>query len=233
MTKGRNLLYDSAQRDAAAGPFLFGILPLWPDSATTTNSAQRDAAAGPFLFEILPLWPDSSISKYLKRQENTRNSYETLKLPVAHAELKQHPLLPPSVTQTAENVKLFQRLVESSHLVNHTILARLSEALNFSGDDQLLSFHRDGEATSTTLVFLKYPGQHLHEKNVGLNKHTGVIPVDDQDRYSIAYFLRPESEVELGPEGRVQTEPRRAGRDSDSYWRDGVARAYCRTRTDQ
>ncbi|KAJ3155248.1 hypothetical protein HDU89_007439 [Geranomyces variabilis] len=183
------------------------------------------------------------------RQENTRDSYETLKL--AHAELTQDLLLPPSVTQNAENVKLFQRFVESSHLVNHTILAHLSEALNLSGGDQLLNFHRDGEATNTTLVLLKYPGQHSHEENVGHNKHTDigsltllfaeqwerntwefvrhaiinvgdslrflsknrlfsclhrVIPVDDQDRFTIAYFLRPESEVEFeGPEGKKVT----------------------------
>ncbi|KAJ3159268.1 hypothetical protein HDU86_001871 [Geranomyces michiganensis] len=198
--------------------------------------------------------------RFAGAKENTRDSYETLKL--ARAELKQHLPLPPSVTKDAKNVKLFERFVESSHLVNSTILARLSEALNLAGDDQLLNFHRDREATNTTLVLLRYPGQHSHEENVGHNKHTDigsltllfaeqwglqvvsperntwefvrprdghaiinvgdslrflsknrlfsclhrVIPVDDQDRYSIAYFLRPESEVEFeGPEGKKVT----------------------------
>ncbi|KAF7364638.1 putative 2-oxoglutarate-dependent dioxygenase At3g49630 [Mycena venus] len=204
---------------------------------------------------------------------NSRDCYETLRVIVncfSSLVVFFEPLFSRSPTKNIlngsskmpvtiqKNISLISNFVFDSHFITHTILARLSDALQLQGSARFESNHRDEKPSTTTLVLLHYP-QNFDSEYSGHNKHTdigsltllftpqwglqllspvekakswlwveprpghAVINVGDslrflsgkrfksclhrvvptggmfqeEDRYSIAYFLRPESDIDF------------------------------------
>ncbi|KAF8174674.1 2OG-Fe-II oxygenase family oxidoreductase [Mycena galopus ATCC 62051] len=185
---------------------------------------------------------------------NSRDCYETLR--VSYKTILNTSSKMPVTIQ--KNISLISNFVFNSHFITHTILERLSHALQLQGSACFENNHRDEKPSTTTLVLLHYP-QNVDSEYSGHNKHTdigsltllftpqwglqllspvekekswlwveprpghAVINVGDslrflsgkrlksclhrvvptsgmfqeEDRYSIAYFLRPESDVDF------------------------------------